>query len=122
MSYDYIFCPLCGSVKWQTDKTGYADKGRLEEHKCTSCQNFVYVNHITHETTENGLKVFYKKSYSIKAYIGEYTINVSHFNNWTEILDADAFTVILHLDKALTFNWYSDEAVVEKIKKYLVFS
>lgn len=39
MINDYIFCPLCGGVKWITDKTGFANDGKLEYHKCAACKN-----------------------------------------------------------------------------------
>ncbi len=119
---DFIFCPFCGSIRWTTDKSGYAQKGRLERNTCAGCHKFHYVNHLEHTTSSSGLEIFCKKRYSVEATIDPYIIKVNYLEARTEFQDLDTYQVILTLDTAITFNWYKNEELVDKIKKYVLFS
>lgn len=118
MKQDYIFCPLCGASKWTTTKLH-----KTEEHyKCSECEKFRYTNRIEHATSEGGLEYFQKKRYSIYAEVYPYTVSVYYYDNRTDFADADSQTIILRLPRAIDFNWYRDEDLINKIKKYLLFS
>jgi hypothetical protein len=124
MTTDYIFCPLCGATKWITDKTGsaHADKGRLTKHKCSSCKKFSYTNHsalIEHNILVGITQI---TRYSVVADIDPYRISVFYHANSTQFQDIDCNNVILILNSAVTFNWYKNEELIEKIKKYVLFS
>lgn len=122
MSQDYIFCPFCGGVKWISDKTGYADGGRLASHKCAGCKKFTYVNHtelVKHPVLEGITKT---TRYSVQADILPYRIIVFYHKNSTQFQDINTHQVILVVNSAVAFNWYKNEELVDKIKKYVVFS
>ena len=118
MKQDYIFCPLCGSSKWTTTKLH-----RYEEHyRCSECEKFQYINRLEHSKTESGLELFQKKRYSVYAEVYPYIVNVYYDENRTEFIDADSNKIILSLPKAITFDWYKGDDLIEKIKKYMLFS
>lgn len=119
---DYIFCPFCGSVKWTTDKSGYAQEGRLEKHECSGCKKFTYTNHMQHTKSPAGLEIFEKKRYSVVAHIDPYLITVNYFDKTTIFESWSTGTLILSLGAAVTFNWYKNDDLLEKIKLYTVFS
>lgn len=121
--YDYIFCPFCGSNKWISDKSGgYNYKDRLESHKCSGCKNFTYCNIIKQEKSPAGLEIFSKGRFSVVAKIRPYIISVFYEKGSTQFQDIDSNDVILVLNRVVTFNWYKNEELVDKIKKYVVFS
>lgn len=122
MSYDYIFCPLCGAVKWITDKSGAFAGGKLESHKCSGCKKFTYVNLFNKTLSPAGLEVWARSRFSVVARIEPYIVSVFYHKNSTQFQNADSNEVILVLNSAVTFNWYKNEELVDKIKKYLVFS
>lgn len=119
---DYIFCPFCGAIKWTNDKSRYADGGRLEYHKCQGCKKFIYTNHIKNVKSPQGLEYFEKTRYSVEATVDKYKVTVFYHKKSTQFIDIDTGHVILVLSSPVTFNWYKNEELVEKIKKYLVFS
>lgn len=122
MTTDYIFCPLCGATKWITDKTGYANKGKLTAHKCSGCKKFNYTNHtgiIEHQVL---VGVTQTTRYSVVADIETYRISVFYHANTTQFQDIDSNNVVLVLNSAVSFNWYKNEELIDKIKKYLLFS
>ena len=119
---DYIFCPFCGGITWITDKSGYAKNGRLESHKCESCKKFTYVNHFEKTTSPGGLEHFRKSRFSIDARIDPYQVTVFYHKDSTQFRDIHSGYVILVLKQAVAFNWYKNEELVDKIKKYVVFS
>jgi hypothetical protein len=120
MTYSYIFCPLCGAVKWLTDKTGSLNGARLEQYKCSGCKKFIYTDII--EAVEGTIKYYSRKRFSVVATVGKYIVSVFYHNNSTQFQDADTDEVILVLNSAVTFNWYKNEELIEKIRKYLLFS
>jgi len=122
--YDYIFCPFCGGNKWISDRTGGhpTGNGRLESHKCAGCKKFTYVNSIKKEKSPAGLEIFSKSRFSVVAKIEPYIISVFYEKPATQFQDINTNNVILVLNSAVTFNWYKNEELVDKIKKYVVFS
>lgn len=128
MSPDFIFCPFCGATKWIIDKTGApisilaSFKGQLEHHKCSGCKNFTYSNIMEHDKSLAGLEYFKKIRYSVQAIIKPYEIDVSYVDKHTTLTEWETGKVLLKLNSAITFNWYKNEDLIEKIKKYLVFS
>lgn len=125
MNYDFIFCPFCGATKWTIDKTGAPPagiKGQLEYHKCSGCKNFTYTNLVAHDKSPGGIEYFKKTRYSVVAIIKPYEIVVSYVDKHTTFTDWDTGNILLMLNSAITFNWYKHEDLIDKIKKYLVFS
>lgn len=125
MTYDFIFCPLCGATKWLADKTLGDPRGKLTVHKCSGCKKFKYTNITVPVEHPIFTAVTQSIRYEVLADIAPYSIRVHHLDNFTEIYDHDARSadnLIIKLEKAIPFNWYSDEDVIEKIKKYLLFS
>lgn len=122
MSYDFIFCPLCGGSKWLTDKTRSNIDGKLIQHKCADCKEFIYINHTT--AFEHPVLVGLTKTvrYSIQVRIYDYIIVVNYHDNTTVFESYDSGDLILKLNVAVAFNWYKNEDLIEKIKKYIVFS
>ncbi len=118
MKQDYIFCPLCGATKWTTTKLH-----KFEDHyTCSGCEKFQYINRVEHVKSESGLEYFQKRRYSVYAEIYPYTVSVYYDDNRTDFADADSQRIILSVPRAVAFNWYKGEDLVEKIKKYLLFS
>ncbi len=122
MIEDYIFCPLCGGVDWTSDKTGTTKEARLTWYKCTACKKFSYTNATSIVKNTFLIGVTEVKRYAVKAEIEPYRINILHDVNETVIRDAYTSKEILTIAKALDFNWYRPEEVIEKIKFYLLFS
>ena len=122
MINDYIFCPFCGEAEWISDKTGSTKEGRLSYYKCKECKKFSYTN-ISMLVKHNFLiGVTEIKRYEVKAEVYPYLVTIAYLANKTIITDADSNKQIIELDKALEFDWYRDEKILEKIKFYLVFS
>jgi hypothetical protein len=122
MNEDYIFCPLCGGMKWLVDKTGTSHDGRLTFHECSSCKNFNYTNETVIVKSEILIGVTNTSRLSVMADIFPYLISVYYKENKTEIMDTDSFKLLLRFNKVIQFNWYRSEEVIDKIKKFLVFS
>lgn len=119
---DFIFCPFCGGVKWTVDKSRKVAEGTLEYHKCQLCKKFVYTNVWNSGTSSAGLEVMNKRRYSVEAIIPPYKIQVFYLDNKTNFIDYDSGDLVLEVNLAVTFNWYKNEELVDKIKKYVVFS
>lgn len=123
---DFIFCPLCGGVKWLVDKSrGVGNTpAKLETHKCNACKKFTYTNHIVPVKVPSILEIFASDitRYSIEATIGNYDISVFYKDKVTNFRDHTTMKLILSLDQAVTFNWYKNEELIAKIKKYVIFS
>jgi hypothetical protein len=121
---DFIFCPLCGSIRWITDKTKSTKIGKLEAHKCCGCKKFTYTNHIIKTSLSSNLKIesYDKTRHSIEALIEPYYISVYYEDKVTNFRSDDKLELILSLGQAVSFNWYKREELVEKIKKYVLFS
>lgn len=121
-SINFIFCPLCGGVKWITDKTGYADNGKLTYHKCAACKKFSYTNHTKLVDHPILVGVTHTTGYEVEAKIMPYKIRVNYHHNHTQFSDEASNKLILEVNTAVKFNWYKNEELVNKIKKYVVFS
>lgn len=125
---DFIFCPFCGAVKWITDKTGAIQAhhpggaGTLESHKCSGCKKFTYINHWALGKSPAGLDIFNKTRFSVQADIEPYRILVLYKENITQFLDLYDKKLVLQVNACVTFNWYKNEELVDRIKKYVVFS
>lgn len=120
---DYIFCPLCGGVNWLTNKTKVApDGGRLTYFKCKSCKKFNYYNHTRLVDHPFLAGVTQTTRYSVEATVQNYKILVKYHDKTTSFYDDETEKLLLHLNTCVTFNWYKNEDLIEKIKKYLLFS
>lgn len=119
---DFIFCPLCGGTKWITDPTGYADGGKLTYKKCTNCKKFTYINHTAIVEHAFLVGVTHTSKYEIDATIDPYRIKVNYHKGFTQFLDAYSNKLVLEVQTAVNFNWYKNEALVKKIKTYVLFS
>ena len=119
---DYIFCPFCGATKWVTDKTQATAKGKLTFHRCSSCKKFSYTNITTLIDHPILVGITQTTRYSVEAEISHYKILVSYYKDETEFEDTDKREVILTVNSAVQFNWYKNEELISKIKKYILFS
>jgi hypothetical protein len=122
---DFIFCPFCGGVKWITDKSGTASghpSYQLESHKCAACKKFIYINAWDKGISEVGLQYIKKRRYQIEAIINPYKIKVFYMDPKTIFINNNTDKIVLSIEQAVTFNWYKNEELIEKIKKYFVFS
>ena len=115
---NYIFCPLCSNHNWK--RIERSSLVQLTEHRCESCNNFEYTEVSKHMTSESGIQIFYKELYSEKVWVDDYFININHQENWTEIVKYSR--VILKIPRAVIFDWYKENNIKDKIRKFLVFS
>jgi hypothetical protein len=123
MSQDYIFCPFCGGTKWITDKTKSAPGGKLTYHMCAGCKKFIYTDITTLIDHPILVSIYQTTRYSVKATIDPYIIEVLYKQNITNFWDSDdPSKLIMTVNSAVTFNWYKNEELIKKIKKYVVFS
>jgi len=122
MTINYIFCPLCGGVKWITDKSGNLQNIKLDMFKCSGCKKFLYKNAIEPVEHPTLLNITKTNRYSIEAEIEQYHVSVYYYNNTTEFRDAKSWKIILILNQVISFNWYKSEELVAKIKKYILLS
>lgn len=118
MTKDFIFCPFCGEVEWTVDKSR---AGEGDAFSCSKCKKFTYINIMQHKKTESGFEYFEKVRSSIRADLEIYAIEIDYLDKKTIIKDS-WLTTILTLHKIIDFNWYNQDEVIEKVKKYLVFS
>lgn len=122
MSQNYIFCPLCGGVKWISDKSGYINAGRIETNKCGACKKFTWTTHTALVAHQVLVGITKTTSFSVQADISHYRITVFYHKNSTQFQDLDTNEVILTVNSAVAFNWYKNEELVSKIKTYILFS
>jgi hypothetical protein len=122
MSTDYIFCPLCGGIKWLVDKSRFAEGGRLTSHKCGGCKKFMYTDHTVLVDHQILIGITQTTRYSVEATIDPYRITVFYHAKSTQFQDIETNNVIMVVNTAVSFNWYKSEELVNKIKKYVVFS
>jgi len=128
MTVDFIFCPLCGASKWLTDKTGSCSTGKLTKYNCSGCKNFKYVN-VTRLVKHSVLVgITQTVRYSVEAVIKPYSVTVFYFSGingdepgFTNIR-SDTGELLVSIKSIITFNWYKDELLLDKIKKYILFS
>jgi hypothetical protein len=118
---DYIFCPFCGATKWVTDKAMKTGQ-QHEVFKCCGCKKFKYENVLNSIKTPAGFELFKKQRYMVEATIDPYFITVYYVQGVTNIQDSDSRALIVSLGQAVTFNWYKHEELIDKIKKYVLFS
>ena len=123
MSTDFIFCPLCGASKWLTNKTRASALGRLTENKCSGCKNFTYTNVTCLVKHQFLVGITQTVRHSVEAIIKPYKVCVFYQDPiGTSIWDSETYQTLLTLNSAVTFNWYKNEDLVDKIKKYILFS
>jgi hypothetical protein len=123
MTVDFIFCPLCGATKWLTNKTRASAQGRLTEHRCSGCKNFTYTNVTCLVKHAVLVGITQSVRHSIEATIKPYKIGVFYQEPIvTNIWDSETSQLLLSLNSAVTFNWYKNEELIEKVKKYILFS
>jgi hypothetical protein len=121
MTQDYIFCPFCGSTKWTLNKTKSIN-GELKSKQCSFCKKFTYVDITSLVEHKFLVGITQTTRFSVEAIIDKYRITVFYHNNSTQFQDMDSYDVILVVNSAVSFNWYKNEELLSKIKKYLVFS
>lgn len=123
MTVDFIFCPLCGATKWLTTKTRASAQGRLTDNKCSGCKKFTYTNVTCLIKHPILIGITQTVRYSIEATIEPYRIGVFYQEPIvTNIWDSDTSQNLLSLNQAVTFNWYKNDELLDKIKKYILFS
>lgn len=108
MSNEYIFCPLCGSCEWITDKTRRYYDEIFIHNRCINCKNFFYAG------TNS-------KLFEIEAILNPYKVVIDYEHKFTLITTMDD-TTILYIEQIINFNWYKREQALNKIKRYVVFS
>ncbi len=123
MTVDFIFCPLCGATKWLTTKTRASTKGKLTDHTCSGCKNFTYTN-VTCPVKHSVLVgINQTVRHSVEVTIKPYLIAVYYQDPpATYINDSKTLERLVTLKSAVTFNWYKNEELLDKIKKYILFS
>lgn len=125
MSYEYIFCPFCGGSLWITDRTQRvttSSGGKITHNKCDSCKAFSYSNISVPVEHPLLFAITESKRLQVTAWILPYKIIVNYLDNFTEFYELDGGKFILKINQAVNFDWYKNEELVEKIKKYVVFS
>jgi hypothetical protein len=122
MTDNYIFCPFCGTTNWSIDRSGSFNGNALEYYKCQDCKDFSYTNIIERHESSIGLKYYSRNRFSVVSTIYPYIISIFYDKNSTQIQDYDSHEVILVLDHCVNFNWYKNEELVDKIRKYVLFS
>lgn len=122
---DFIFCPMCGCTEWRTHKLREVAEGRLTRYECNECKKFAYTNLtklVPHQLLVGVTEVV---RYSEAVTIDPFYISIFHHGRGspvTNIRNADSYELLLSLPKAIKFDWFKHTSVLEKVRKYLVFS
>lgn len=122
MSIDFIFCPLCGATKWNIDRNQPHPDGKVASYKCNGCKNFTYKNITSIVKHSILVGITQTTRLSIDAKIEPYFISVNYKVKQTDFLDCESGKLLLSVNTAVAFNWYKNEELINKVKKYLVFS
>ena len=113
-SIKYIFCPFCGSPKWITDTSSIR-----HWNQCADCKYFKYYNR---EVKLIAQGVSYLIKDCVIAAFEPYTVCVDYIKNTTDIYHTRKHSLMVTLPRAIEFNWYKQEELVDKIKTYITFS
>ncbi len=105
----FIFCPLCGQQEWLTTKTSL-NKQPIVTWLCSDCRDFSYLSH------ENG------KLFSVGADVSKYRVVVYYDKPATLIFNKHKDKLLLKIDLSIDFDWYDPDKLIDKLKKYIVFS